>query len=101
MARRLAKKTGAVVVLKGAGSIVTDERFMAVCNAGNPGMAKAGSGDVLAGILGALAAQRMSLFDSAYAAVMFHAAAADVAAAKMPRGYMLPQDTIACLQEVQ
>jgi NAD(P)H-hydrate repair Nnr-like enzyme with NAD(P)H-hydrate dehydratase domain len=100
-ARRLAKKTGAVVVLKGAGSIVTDERFMAVCNAGNPGMAKAGSGDVLAGILGALAAQRMSLFDAAYTAVMLHAAAADAAAAEMPRGYMLPQDTIAYLQEVE
>ena len=100
-ARRLAKKTGAVVVLKGAGSIVTDERFMAVCNAGNPGMAKAGSGDVLAGILGALAAQRMSLFDAAYTAVMLHAAAADAAAAEMPHGYMLPQDTIAYLQEVE
>ena len=99
-ARLLAKKTGAVVVLKGAGSIVADERFMAVCNAGNPGMAKAGSGDVLAGIVASLVAQGMTRFDATYAAVMFHAAAGDAAAAEMPRGYMLPQDIISFLQDV-
>lgn len=99
-ARKLARQTGAVVVLKGAGTIVTDGRRMSVCNAGNPGMAKAGSGDVLAGIMGALAAQGLDLFDAACTAVMLHAAAGDAAAAELSQGYMLPQDIIAYLQEV-
>ena len=99
-ARRLAEMTGAVVILKGAGTIVTDGKYMAVCNAGNPGMAKAGSGDVLGGIAAALAAQGMRLYDAACAAVMLHACAGDAAAAELPRGYMLPQDMIGYLQEV-
>lgn len=99
-ARKLARQTGSVVILKGAGTIVTDGRRMYVCNAGNPGMAKAGSGDVLAGIVVSLAAQGMELPDAACAAVMLHAAAGDAAAAELPERFMLPQDTIAYLQEV-
>lgn len=99
-AQKLARQTGSVVVLKGAGTIVTDGSRMRVCNAGNPGMAKAGSGDVLAGITASLTAQGLDLFEAACTAVMLHAAAGDAAAAELPRGYMLPQDIIAYLQEV-
>lgn len=99
-AAKLAKKTGAVVVLKGAGTIVTDGKRTAVCNAGNPGMARAGSGDVLAGITASLAAQGIALYEAACAAVMIHAAAGDAAAEELPAGYMLPQDLIVCLQDV-
>lgn len=99
-AAKLAKKTGAVVVLKGAGTIITDGKRTAVCNAGNPGMARAGMGDVLAGITASLAAQGISLYEAACAAVMLHAAAGDAAAAELPAGYMLPQDLIVCLQDV-
>ncbi len=99
-ALRLAEKTGAVVVLKGAGTIVTDGKHMAVCTLGNAGMARAGSGDVLAGITAALAAQGMPLFEAACAAVTLHAAAGDTAAARLPHAYMLPQDLIAALAEV-
>ena len=99
-AKKLAERTGAVVILKGAGSIVTDGKYMSVCNAGNPGMARAGSGDVLGGMAASFAAQGMKLFDAACAAVMLHACAGDAAAAEMPRSFMLPQDMIAYLQEV-
>ncbi|MDE6731059.1 MAG: NAD(P)H-hydrate dehydratase [Oscillospiraceae bacterium] len=61
-AKKLAEITGAIVILKGAGTIITDGEQMFVCNAGNPGMARAGSGDVLAGIVTALVAQSMQSF---------------------------------------
>ena len=99
-AKLLAKHTGSVVVLKGAGTIVTDGRRMRVCNLGNPGMAKAGSGDVLAGITASFAAQGMDLYDAACAAVTLHAAAGDVAAEELGQRFMLPQDIILALQEV-
>ncbi|MBR3631379.1 MAG: NAD(P)H-hydrate dehydratase [Oscillospiraceae bacterium] len=96
----LAERTGATVILKGAGTIVTDGREMAVCTLGNPGMAKAGSGDVLAGITAAIAAnQQLSIFDTACLAAAVHAAAGDAAAQSSQR-YMLPQDVILHLQEI-
>lgn len=117
-AKRLAELTDSVVILKGAGTIVTDGEDVSICNAGNPGMAKAGSGDVLAGIVTSFVAQneagnsgfdsseitdmfrRMNLYESACAAVMYHAAAGDRTAEKMPMRYMLPQDIIDSLREV-
>ena len=92
--------TGTVVVLKGAGTIITDGKRTAVCCDGNNGMAKAGSGDVLAGIISALAAQGMEPYDAACAGVMLHAAAGDLAAEELGQRYMLPQDIIVALQEV-
>ena len=99
-AKKLAQQTGAVVVLKGAGTLVTDGRRMAVCSMGNPGMARAGSGDVLAGIMASLAAQGLGLYEAACAAVTFHAAAGDIVAEDLPERYMLPQEIITALQEV-
>ena len=96
----IAERTGAAVILKGAGTIVTDGREMAVCTMGNPGMAKAGSGDVLAGIAAAIAAgEEQSLFETACQAAAIHAAAGDLAA-KKPQRFMLPQDIIEALQEI-
>lgn len=99
-ALELARRTGAVVALKGAGTIVTDGTRMAVCSMGNPGMARAGSGDVLAGIAASLAAQGLPLYEAACTAVTLHAAAGDTAAAAMPERFMLPQDIVFFLQEV-
>lgn len=99
-ARLLAEKTGAIAVLKGAGTIVTDGIRMAVCTAGNAGMARAGSGDVLAGIVGSLAAQGIPLYEAACTAVTIHACAGDAAAERLPAHYMLPQDLIDALKEV-
>ncbi len=99
-ARLLAEKTGGIAVLKGAGTIITDGVRMAVCTFGNEGMARAGSGDVLAGITASLAAQGMPLYEAACAAVTLHACAGDAAAKRLPARYMLPQDLIEALKEV-
>lgn len=72
---------GGVIVLKGTGSIVrTSEGEHFVCAAGNPGMASAGMGDVLDGIIAGLLAQGLSLSESAKAGVWLHARAADAIA---------------------
>lgn len=99
-ARQLADSTGAVVILKGAGTIITDGCQTAVCQLGNAGMARAGSGDVLAGITASLVAQGMDRYQAACSAVTMHAAAGDKTAEKMPYAYMLPQDLINSLQEI-
>ncbi|MGH8330877.1 MAG: NAD(P)H-hydrate dehydratase, partial [Pseudomonas sp.] len=77
-AHALSKKYTAVVVLKGAGSLIAhpDER-LALCHQGHPAMATAGLGDVLAGLIGALLAQGMEAFDAACLAVWLHANAGE------------------------
>ncbi|MDQ0124608.1 NAD(P)H-hydrate epimerase [Pseudomonas lini] len=73
-AHALSKKYTAVVVLKGAGSLIASpDGRLAVCDRGHPAMATAGLGDVLAGLLGALLAQGMSTFDAACLGVWLHA----------------------------
>lgn len=77
-ARELAARYGSVVALKGAESVVCDvEGEFYVNKTGNPGMATAGAGDVLAGVIGALWAQGMPAFEAASAGVYFHGAAGD------------------------
>ena len=99
-ARKLAELTKAVVILKGAGTVITDGKRTAVCNLGNAAMARAGSGDVLAGIAAAFAGQGMELYQAACMAVTVHASAGDQAAEQLPERYMLPQDLIRSLQEI-
>ncbi|MDE6657288.1 MAG: NAD(P)H-hydrate dehydratase, partial [Oscillospiraceae bacterium] len=99
-AKKLAELTGAVVILKGAGTIVTDGEQVAVCNQGNAGMARAGSGDVLAGMTASFVAQGLDLYQSACTAVMLHAAAGDKTAKNLPYRYMLPQDLIDSLKDI-
>lgn len=75
-ARQAAEKWQAVVVLKGPRTLVArPDGAWAVCNRPNAALAKAGSGDVLCGIIGALLAQGMSGFDAACAGVMAHSEA--------------------------
>ncbi|WP_085701316.1 NAD(P)H-hydrate dehydratase [Pseudomonas sp. B26(2017)] len=70
----LSKKYTAVVVLKGAGSLIAHpDGRLALCHQGHPAMASAGLGDVLAGLTGALLAQGMDGFDAACLAVWLHA----------------------------
>jgi hydroxyethylthiazole kinase-like uncharacterized protein yjeF len=80
-ARELAGKTGAVVVLKGARTIVcdgsSDGRHCSVNPTGGPALATGGSGDVLAGTIGALLAQGLSAADAARAGVFVHGTAGD------------------------
>ncbi|QXI12542.1 NAD(P)H-hydrate dehydratase [Pseudomonas zeae] len=70
----LSKKYTAVVVLKGAGSLIAHpDGRLALCHQGHPAMATAGLGDVLAGLTGALLAQGLDGFDAACLAVWLHA----------------------------
>jgi NAD(P)H-hydrate epimerase len=77
-ARTLSKKYTAVVILKGAGSLIAHpDGRLALCHQGHPAMATAGLGDVLAGLVGALLAQGMEAFDAACLAVWLHANAGE------------------------
>ncbi len=80
--RSLAERFGGVIVLKGAGTLITEsgDRDVWLCDAGNPGMASGGMGDVLTGIIAALLAQGLSRLDAARLGVWLHATAADDAA---------------------
>ncbi|HET6546482.1 MAG TPA: NAD(P)H-hydrate dehydratase [Rhodanobacteraceae bacterium] len=85
--RALAQRHRAVVVLKGSGSLVADPAgCVAVCRWGNPGMASAGMGDVLTGVVAGLLAQGLSGWDAARLGVAVHARAGDAAAGAAPRG---------------
>ena len=78
----LAKQWSSAVILKGAGTIVDsgeEGRVPRICNAGNPGMATGGVGDVLAGLLGGLLAQGHTISDVAEGAVLAHAMTGDIA----------------------
>ncbi len=79
LAARFAAAHGAVVVLKGNGTVVTDGRRLAVNTTGNPGMATGGTGDVLAGLLAALLGAGLEPFAAARLAVHVHGLAGDLA----------------------
>ena len=88
-AKMLYEKYQAPVVLKGAGSIVTDlQGNLLVCNAGNPGMSTGGMGDVLTGVIAGLIAQGADIETATQAGVLMHARAADLAAEFGERGMM-------------
>ena len=97
----IAQRYLAVVVLKGCGTVVAHpEGDYAICPLGNPGMATAGSGDVLTGVIGGLLAQGLSPWDAARAGVVAHAAAGDRAADRMGRRGLLATDIIGYLPSV-
>jgi len=97
----LQKRQGGIVLLKGAGTIIADgQRLPSIVSGSNPGMATAGMGDVLAGIIGSLLGQ----FDNAALATamgaVLHLEAAGVAA--VSKGFMglLPTDVIDSLPAI-
>jgi NAD(P)H-hydrate epimerase len=95
----LANKTGAIVVLKGAGTVVTDGVKVYINKTGNPGMATAGTGDVLTGVITALMGQGLSNFDAAVLGVYVHGLAGDIAAKKMGQISLIATDIIEVLGE--
>ncbi|MDX5300071.1 MAG: NAD(P)H-hydrate dehydratase, partial [Gammaproteobacteria bacterium] len=99
-ARELTRRTGAVVVLKGAGSVIAHAGGVAIATGGNPGMASGGMGDVLAGICGALVAQGVPVAQAAGVAVCWHAAAADRVARQQGYCALLASDVSAVLGEL-
>ncbi|HUT31323.1 MAG TPA: NAD(P)H-hydrate dehydratase [Sedimentisphaerales bacterium] len=98
-AGRLSERTKSVVVLKGAGTVVTDGERVYINKTGNPGMATAGSGDVLAGVIAALAGQGLNNFDAAVLGVYVHGLAGDIAAAKFGQVSLMTTDIVDCLPE--
>ncbi|MGS2723123.1 NAD(P)H-hydrate dehydratase [Porticoccus sp. GXU_MW_L64] len=99
-ARQLVNQTGAVTVLKGAGTVVCDAENTAVCTAGNPGMASGGMGDVLSGVIGALLAQGLAPVDAARLGVCLHATAADRVAEQQGERGMVASDLFQPLREM-
>lgn len=81
VAEALMKDYGCVAVVKGAGTLVADPDGEAYTNTtGNPGMATAGSGDVLTGVITSLAGQGLDPFSAARAGVFLHGLSGDLAA---------------------
>lgn len=75
--------TGAVVALKGAGTIISDTARKQMINlTGNPGMATGGTGDVLAGMIVGLLAQGLNAYDATAVAVYLHGKTGDLVAAR-------------------
>ena len=98
MALRYAKAWNAVVVLKGAHTVIAGpDGRCAVNPTGNPGLSRGGSGDVLAGMTSALLACGLPAFEAAACAVYLHGAAADRAAALHGETGMLPHDLLDAL----
>ncbi len=101
-AQQIQLRYGGVCVLKGAGTVIAGENNqVAICCAGNPGMASGGMGDVLSGIIGGLLAQlaaKHSLFHIACLGVVIHGQAADLAAKLGERG-MLATDLMPYIRQ--
>ena len=94
LAGAFAGKCGSTVVFKGHETIVTDGSRAYVNTTGNPGMATAGTGDVLTGIIAALRGQGLSNFDAACLGVYIHGLAGDMAAGKKGQIGMVSTDII-------
>lgn len=94
-ARALASLRGAVVVLKGAGTIVAaPDGRLAINPTGGPCLAVGGSGDVLSGMTGALLGQGLPPFDAACAAVYLHGALGDLAGSRWTEHGVLASDLV-------
>ncbi len=93
-AREFADKYGVILILKGYHTVVTDGKNISVNLTGNPGMATAGSGDVLAGMLGSFVAQGYGAFEAAEYAAYVHGLAGDLAAKELGETALIASDII-------
>lgn len=98
-----AEINNAILVLKGAGSLVTDGKRSVRNTTGNPGMGTGGSGDVLTGVTAAVCAQALKkeilTFDAVRLAVWLHGKAGDEAAGKFTECGMIASDILNALPE--
>jgi len=93
-ASQFSQQFGCTVVLKGAGTVISDGTEIYVNENGNSGMATGGSGDVLTGIVAALCGQGMSVFSAAVTAVHAHGLAGDLCAAATSERGMIASDLL-------
>jgi NAD(P)H-hydrate epimerase len=96
-ARQIARRFLAVAVLKGHGTVVTDGEKCFVNRTGNPGMATGGSGDVLAGVIGALLGQKLAPLEAARLGVEVHGRAGDLAARQRGEVSLMATDLLDAL----
>lgn len=100
-AKEFANRYGVYLILKGANTVIATPDGEAFVNlTGNPGMAKAGSGDMLSGIILALLAQGYEITEGIKAAVWLHSTVGDMAAEKLSETAMLPTDMINLLPDL-
>jgi NAD(P)H-hydrate epimerase len=83
LAVQFAQRHGVVLVLKGAGTVITDGQRITINQTGNPGMATGGTGDVLTGLITSLIAQGANPFDAACLGCHLHGLAGDLAAEQL------------------
>ena len=99
---RLQQRYGGIVILKGPGTLISSpaESVPLLCSQGNPGMASGGMGDLLAGLIGSLVAQKLDLTTAARLAVLLHATAADYTAERLGQRGLLASDLLPELQRL-
>ncbi len=97
LARRLAARAKAVVLLKGHRTVISDGQRVAINTTGNPGMATGGTGDVLTGVITALVAQQLDVFAAARLGAHVHGLAGDLAAESLGPVGIIARDLIAHL----
>ena len=95
-----ARQVGAVVVLKGQNSLVADGERLTHNASGNSGMATAGTGDVLSGVIAALMAQQLTSAEAARLGVRVHGLAGDAAAKALGELALTANDLIDFLPEI-
>lgn len=96
-ASALANDLGAIVLLKGHETVITDGNACYINKTGNPGMAVGGSGDVLAGIIVSLLGQGISALEAAACAAWLHGAAGDICQKEIGQYGLLPSDMVQVL----
>lgn len=97
--KHLGGKRDFVLVLKGNKTIVADYRKVYINHTGNPGMATAGAGDVLTGIIVSLIGQGFNVFDASQLGVYLHGLAGDIASKNKGEISMLASDILDCLPD--
>ncbi len=98
--KAFAKENRLIVVGKDAGTVVSDGKQTYFNQTGNDGMATAGSGDVLSGIIGALCAGGIKGFEAAWKGVFLHGRAGDVAVETLNTHSLMASDIANALKEI-
>jgi ADP-dependent NAD(P)H-hydrate dehydratase len=88
-----------VIILKGHRTLITDAQRLYINTTGDSTLAKAGSGDILSGVLGCLLGQRMDRFDAATLAVWLHGKAGELAGSRHGQRSALGRDVVDCLAQ--
>jgi NAD(P)H-hydrate epimerase len=97
---KFANELGLTILLKGAPTIISSDGFTFLLPIYNSALAKAGSGDVLTGVIGGLLAQKLSLIDAAKTGAYLHGKAGEIASKRLTKYAPLASDIMELLPEV-